>query len=133
MSEFWLASKSYSNAPEYDPDDTKDGTDTPIKVDYDYTVWNGKKVEDAAAWLKELPSDRQLDAHHFAILDKRAAEDETMVICRVGTEKDGKLQGDELDYLRFPANEAAVHLGGMEPDMWDGFSDGGRGSAKIEY
>lgn len=100
---------------------------------YDYTLWNGNEVEDAAARSRELPPDRQLDAHRVAVLDRRVAEDGTIVICRTGTEKDGRLQGDELDYLRFSANEDAVHTGGMEPDMWDRFSEGGRGSARIQY
>lgn len=52
------------------------------------------------------------------------------MICKIGDED---LKGTKLDYLRFDAAEAALHLGGMEYGTWEGFNPDGKRTAKIEY
>lgn len=93
------------------------------------TSW-GEKAEDVADWLKNKPDSVGLDANHFPIVDKRVEKDGTVVICKSGAKS---LKGTKLDYLRFSAAEAALHLGGMEYDTREGFNPDGEMTAKIEY
>ena len=83
-----------------------------------------------ADWLKRKPDSVKLDANHFAILDRGAENDGTVVICKIG---DKDLKGSKLDYLRFDASEAALHLGGMEYGTWEEFNPDGEWTAKIDY
>lgn len=91
---------------------------------------SSKSVEDAADWLKEKPDSVDLDTHHFAILDQRTGSNGAIVICKIG---EMNLKGDKLDYLRFDAAEAALHLGRMEYGTWEGSIPDGTKTAKIEY
>lgn len=126
---FWLASKNYEDAPHKQPDQAQQGTEYPIDESFT-SEFVGKKVEDAADWMKNKPDNVALDANHFVILDKRAEKDGTVVLCKIG---DKDLKGTQLDYLRFGAKEGATHLGGMEYGTWEGFNPDGGHTAKIEY
>lgn len=129
MYDFWLASKKYEDAPQKKPNEAQDGTKPPVDPSFK-SEFAGMKVEDVAEWLKKKPDSVDLDPHHFAVLDRRAEKDGTVVICRIGDER---LNGDQLDYLRFGANEASLHLGGMEYGTWEEFRENGMDTAVIEY
>lgn len=83
-----------------------------------------------ADWLKRKLDSVKLDANHFAILDREAENDGTVVNCKIG---DKDLKGSKLDYLRFDVSEAALHLGGMEYGTWEEFNPDGDWTVKIEY
>jgi hypothetical protein len=127
---FWLATKDYASAPVHNPHKANLGTSAPISPSYPYSDFVGQKVTDVAQWLKLKPETADLDEHHFVILDRRAEKDGTVVVCRIG---DAHLEGDKLDYIRFPAEMASLHLGGMEFGTWEDFNGDGSGTAKIEY
>lgn len=59
-----------------------------------------------------------------------AEKDDTIVICRIG---DNHLKGTNLDYLRFHAGVAVLHLAGMEYGTWEELNPDGKRTAKIEY
>jgi hypothetical protein len=126
----WLATNNYSSALVKDPKKANRGTGAPIDESYNYSDFVGEKVEDVAEWLKQKPETVDLDAHHFVILDRRAEKDGAVVVCRIG---DAHLEGDKLDYIRFPAEMASLHLGGMEFGTWEDFNFDGSATAKIEY
>lgn len=79
-----------------------------------------------------MPEGSDLNAHHFAVLDKGARDNNepTMVVCRIGGigHKDNKL------YLfRKPPTLAIEHLIGAPSDAWIEMSGDGKRNAEIEY
>lgn len=124
MWNFWLASQSYESAPKKIRNQGQEDTRTPIDPSF-RSAFISKKAEDVAEWLKDKPNDVDLDEHHFAILDRGAEEDETVVVCRIG---DAHFKGDKLDWIRFPAKTS----GGMDYGNWEDFRGEGPPS-KIKY
>jgi hypothetical protein len=108
--DFWLANPRYESSPKKLKNQGQEGTKAPIDPSFQ-SGFVGKKVEDVAEWLKNKPDYVDLEEYHFAILDRGAEEDKTVVACRIG---DAELKGDKLDRVRFPAKMSALHLGGME-------------------
>ena len=126
---WWLASPSYESAPKKLPKHQgQEATKAPIDSSFE-SAFIGKKVEDVANWLKNKADNIDLDDHHFAILDRGAKGEETVVVCRIG---DKNLKGDNLDWIRFPASRASLHLAGMEFGEWEDFRGDGR-PADIKY
>jgi hypothetical protein len=125
---FWLARSDYNQAPKKEKGKAHEGDAPPIDKDYS-SPFLGKKVEDAAEWLRNKPETIDLDAHHFAILD-RTAQDGKIVICRIGGRKlDDQ---NDLDYMRFDALEGAQLLRGATANTWEEAKEDA-GQAKIEY
>ena len=126
--ELWLATDNYDDAPQKDEKYANVGTKAPISSDWT-SPFIGWKVEDVAKWLQEKADTVDLDSNHFAILDKQAAEDNSVVVCKLG---DRELQGDSLDYFRDTPRHAAVFLTGQEPYEWEELREG-RQRVEIMY
>lgn len=123
--QLWLATNDYEDAPQKLLRKANLGTEPPVSDEW-RSPWIGSKVEDVAEWMKQKPSTVDLDDHHFALLGKQAGEDHSVVICRIG---DGELKGDSVHFKRYPVEDAAVFLVGMEPYQWEGNSK----SSEIKY
>ena len=91
-----------------------EGDGPPIKKDYQSFV--GKKVEDVAEWMRNIPQEVDLDRRYFVILDK-TVENGDVVVCRL----DGKFGDDpgDLDYMRFDAATAVSCLRGAPVSWWE--------------
>lgn len=128
MPEVWLVT-NYEEAPTKKEGEVNLGTATaPEGFDSPFT---GKKVEDAAQWLKNKPDTVDLDPHHFAILEQGAkGQKMSIVVCKIG---DRSLKGDTLDCLRHDANFAASFLLGIDAGEWENWSADGKNRAKIDY
>lgn len=108
------------------------GTNPPIAKECT-SPWVDSKVEDAAKWLQGNPDSVDLDSNHVAILDARAADDQTVVLCKIGDEQ---LRGDMITMARHPARHSGTYLLGMDPGDWETQFEGlgGKGRyAKIDY
>ncbi|KAF1988476.1 hypothetical protein K402DRAFT_391707 [Aulographum hederae CBS 113979] len=127
-----LSTSSYADTIKRDPKKSHPGSTAPVDESFK-SPFVGKKVEDVAEWIMKKPDDVDVDSHFFAIVDRRAEKDTTLVVCRIG---DKYLKGEELSAMRFSAHDASLHLGGMEFGLWEDFvgEDGkGGGLEKIEY
>ena len=84
-------------------------------------------------WLRNKPDGADLDEHHFAVLDRRAAIDCSVVTCKIG---DKHLKGDALDCYRWPARFASAWLVGLEAGQWEELKENAKNpkkSAEIDY
>ena len=115
----WLATQDYLEAPQKETAKQEmkanEGTPLPIPGSFNWP-FVGQTVEDVAEWLKQKPASVDLDAHHFAILDRKSGKDRSIVVCKIG---DIDLKGDRLNYHRYPAQRASTLLMGIEYGEWE--------------
>lgn len=91
------------------PQKIGEGNRPPTRKDYESPLV-GKKVEDAAAWLRDKPRDVDLNEHFFGVWDRGAAEKGEIVVCRIGgKELDGPTQ---LDCVRMDMLTGASSMRG---------------------
>ncbi|KAF2727727.1 hypothetical protein EJ04DRAFT_570117 [Polyplosphaeria fusca] len=125
---FLLAPSSHTDLPKFESGKLHQGNEPPIPSHYK-SHWLGKKIDDVAEWMRNVPEDRDVDHHFFAVLDKSAKEGK-VVICRIGG-RDLKDVGD-VDWMRFDAQDAALKLRTAEPGEWEREKER-KGDDKIEY
>lgn len=66
--------------------------------------------------MNELPEDRYMDYHYFAVLGEDFTEPRVVTIYRIGDEY---LRGDELDSLLCSVAGESVHINGsLLTDAW---------------
>ena len=119
----------YEDVPKKQHGTVNDGTRPPIPEDFQ-SPWIGKPLDELTKWLKNKPSETDLNDRHFAVLDKGArADPPTIVVCRIGHLH---AEGDKLFMLRFDGIRAVAHLGGASEDVWDQMVLD-KGNAEIEY
>ena len=58
--------------------------------------FHGKTIDDVVAFMKQLPEDRDVEYHYFAVLGDDFVKRRLVTIWRMGDEY---LEGDELDAL----------------------------------
>lgn len=126
MSCFWVASQSYSAAPQR--------RETTVNLEDDATIaagwispWLDSNVKHCARWLRDKPSTVDLDSNHFAILDRKAI-DGVVTICRIGDER---FQGDLLSFQWRSSTMSAIFLAGLEAGPWETFQSASKGAVYV--
>ena len=115
--DFWLATEKYDQAPQRKSNnEVNTGTKAPISEDFK-SPFVRQKIEDVAEWLQGKPDSVDLDAHHFAVLDKQTAEDGQVLVCKIG---DKDLKGDKIQTRKYDAKMASTFLVGLEYGDWEG-------------
>ena len=114
---YYLAKRDYAAAPRKKPGEpNSEATRVPIDKSYK-SPFVGQTIHSVAEWLKEAPTDVDLERKFFAVLDNKAeAREPSIAICRIGN-KDGK--GDEVKCILCSAKESSLLLAGLEYGDFD--------------
>ncbi|KAL9618754.1 MAG: hypothetical protein Q9160_006548 [Pyrenula sp. 1 TL-2023] len=76
----WLATNNYDEAPK---ERLAEGTQAPVSS---YTSpWAGKTLDECAHWLQDAGERVKLHRKFFAAMDQYSREDDTILICRIGS------------------------------------------------
>ena len=112
---FLPTASDLSDAPRKRADgEVSDGTPTPIS---NYTSpFTGQTIQQVAFVLRDAAEEIDLERRLFAIVNSNSGETKTITVCRRGNRD---YEGDEVEWYRIPATEAALELDAMEPGTWE--------------
>lgn len=107
-----------SDAPKKRQDDEVNehsGSSVPVSESY-RSPFVGKTIEDVAFILRDASEDVDLDRRLFAVIDAKSGSKDTITVCRRGN---ADYEGDDVEWYRIDATEAAMELDAIEPGTWE--------------